>query len=713
MDSHRPANPRLTQINIPAANVLDLRKATRPRVAASKPRSEVLKRFWQRAPTVKLPPRQRFRDIQSLTAGTTIWFRAIFSRYRIGAFPILAVALLLAFASVTLFGQMRGLQSRVLEASRAGYQSLKVAGAKASSQDLPGASQAFQDARASFSAAEEFFREVNPRLNAVLEKLPVAGAKLRSGKHLVRAAGLLANAGRRFTAIAQPLVESGEGLTGAADFVAGLERDQPTLQAILQDLNGAFDELSQVQAQSLPSPYREEILRIQELLPGLRQSITTISDSVGIVATILGASQPSEYLFVFQNANELRPTGGFVGSFALIRLDRGRFKVLDAPDRGSFGIDDLISPSITPPLPLQVITPSWYFRDANWYPDWPTSAQQFARFYEQARGFKPEGVIALTHTFIERLLTVTGPINLPAYGVTVDAANFDEITQAQVERKFDLRVNDPKRFIVDLIPVIAEQMAKLSFNQYPTFLGVLIASLAAGDLQLWSGEAAVEQQIAELGWSGSLPSSNGDFLQLVDSNIGGGKTDGVISEIIRDHLRIEPDGRVTATIEVTRTHQGTPGDIFTGSRNRTYHRLYVPFGSKLLAATGFTKEPPDVFWKLPAGSQPDPFFSDIEGRVIVDEQSGTRINDEFGKTVFGNWTELDPGETKTFSFTYELPLTLGGSLARYDLTVGKQAGARNRTFELTLEAPPGTKIAWTSLPKTSHTDSGLFFSTKL
>lgn len=708
MSTPRQTSRSMPERKIPDANVLDLRKIRQSRIPES--RQSVLETFWKRSGERRAPRREDQRGTHwGIVRARVI---VLVRQYRLGAFPFLAGLVLLAFIVITALGQVMNVRADVLQFASAGYASLKIASAKAEERDLTAAAAALKNAAEHFSAAEASFDELDPTIAAVLSRLPIAGEKFRSSQHLLTAARLMSDAGSKFSTLAVPLASSGEGFSATANFLENLTREEQSLKVVTTDIQQALDELSVVRANDLPQPYRTAFAQFQRALPGLKSSLGAVNDGTSVLSHLFGVEQPVEYLYAFQNANELRATGGFLGSFALIRLDHGEFKILDAPNRGSLGVDDYLPKTITPPLPLQVITPSWYFRDANWYPDFPTSAEQMVRFYEQARGFRPDGVIALTNTFLERILRVIGPVEVPSYGVTVDAQNFTRLTQEQVETNYDLRVNDPKKFIVDLVPVLAGRLSQLELRQYPALLAAVVESISAGELQLWSADPATEASITKLGWAGTMPDATGDFFELVDTNVGGGKTDAVIDVKIRDLITIQDDGRVFATVEVTRTHQGDPADLFSGNRNRTYHRLYLPAGSKLMSAEGFSRLSADVFRRLPIGSRPDEFFKSVEGRVTIDEQSGTRMNDEFGKTVFGNWTELDPGQSATFRYVYELPLSLNADLERYDLTIGKQAGA-NRSVEVVVTVPKGQDIAWVSDDEAQVADGSLTFSTDL
>ncbi|MBI5404750.1 MAG: DUF4012 domain-containing protein [Candidatus Kerfeldbacteria bacterium] len=720
----KPRQHRPIIEDVPAGNVLDLRSAIRP-PAEPVGRNRVLKEFWTEpaaprrpvrtpAPKKDRQPRRPWREIIAANFGASrMLLRATFTRWRIGSFPFVAAGLLVLVAGIAGLGSLLGVQSRVAAIARSGVDSLRTAGAQATSHDLAGASTSLSAAADDFSKAEAEFASINPLIGSVIARLPIAGSRLNSGRHLIAAAKLISEAGARFATLAQPLTESSEGFAGPASLVERLKNDRATLDAIVADTRVALDELSQVNPNDVPDPYHDAVASLRLALPGLRSSISGLSDATSVLADLLGTDEPREHLFVFQNSNELRPTGGFIGSFALIRMDHGQFHILDAPDKGSFGVDEYLPDTITPPLPLQVITPGWYFRDANWYPDWPTSARQLLNMYNQARGFSPRGVIGITSGFLERMLEVTGPIELTNYGLTVDAGNVTTTVQDQVERKYDLRTNDPKRFVVDLIPVMATRLSNLSLASYPRFLAAVAESVTAGDLQLWSADTGLQETVVRLGWSGRMAPITGDSLDVIDTNVGGGKTDGVIKESIVQTLTVAPDGAIRTRVDITRTHTGTIGDVFTGSRNRTYHRLYVPAGSRFISATGFEPIPAANYRPLPAGSTADQLLRSIEGRVTVDEASGTRMNNEFGRTVFGNWTEIDPGQTKTVSIVYEPPTKLTGELARYDLTVGRQAGARNRTYELHVLTPDNRQIAWTSDANIRTGATGLNYQAEL
>jgi len=88
-------------------------------------------------------------------------------------------------------------------------------------------------------------------------------------------------------------------------------------------------------------------------------------------------------------------------------------------------LEDIFLQKIIPPLPLQTITNKWFFHDANWFFDFPTTARKLVDLY-QTTGAQPslDGVIALNDSALSQILEITGPIELSALNLRINAQNF-------------------------------------------------------------------------------------------------------------------------------------------------------------------------------------------------------------------------------------------------------------------------------------------------
>ena len=209
---------------------------------------------------------------------------------------------------------------------------------------------------------------------------------------------------------------------------------------------------------------------------------------------------------------------------------------------------------------------------------------------------------------------------------------------------------------------------------------------------------------------------------IVDANLGGGKTDGVIEEQVDVAVDIGQNGKITNTVTIARTHYGIQGLLFTGVNNVDYLRLYTPKGSKLLKANGFSIPDESLFDEPEDGWTIDDDLAYSLLTKEIDSLSGTHITQEHGKTVFGNWVQTKPGTTSTITFVYELPFTVESLMEEknalrslkswmgiahtqpYTLTIQKQSGILDRTTTVHVHLPETLTSLWSS-----HTlDSAVF-----
>ncbi|MBI4132997.1 DUF4012 domain-containing protein [Candidatus Uhrbacteria bacterium] len=570
--------------------------------------------------------------------------------------------------------------------------------------------QSLEELPAALSRAEEGLTLMKRRLDetlgalaSVLPLVPRAGSAYRSGRYLLDAGTHLTEAGQ---IVADGFSELGNTATPLTTRLVHFEE---ALRAAAPLLQAAALELDHVNTRSLPASIRPQVASWTGEVGTVRTSVTRALELLPALETFLGLERTARYLVVFQNPNELRATGGFIGSFALIDIDRGEAVIRELPGGGSYDLQGTLREHVIAPEPLQLIEPHWQFHDANWFPDFPTSAKKLMWFYEKSGGPTVDGVIAVNATLVPHLLALFGPIEMPAYGRTFTAENFIEETQKIVELEYDRVENKPKKLIGELAPILIERILTAEPALLTRLLGILGESLDQKEVQLFTTDSVAQDAFSRAGWTGELHDTDGDYLYLVSTNIAGGKTSSAIRTDVRDRVSIAPHGSITHRLDITRTHTGTPGDPFTGVRNVEYLRVYVPTGSELVEVRGFERPAEQLFDRPAADYQYDTDLARIATGFGVEPISGTDVYREFGKTVFGNWTQLDPGETHTVHLTYRLPtaISFGADSLRdqgarilgapktapYTLLIEKQAGF-TPTIDTEIIFPADWKSRW-------------------
>ena len=645
------------------------------------------------------------------------------------AFVFLSFALVLPLQAMQGVGGMRAKKIDITDAGRSAIDNLLRGAAALETDRFDVASDDFVRASDNFSDAESSLNSLNSAVASIVSVLPqtdrtydsVRGL-ITAGRGLSDAAGKLASAGREIKS------------QSSIDLVTKLRILRAYIEAALPEVVQAVEALDDVDPAVVPDDYRYLVEELKIKIPQLEESMQEFMDFSDALTIILGGERKMRYLVVFQNNTELRATGGFAGSFAEMDVLHGQIESIHVPAGGTYDIQGQLSAFVAPPEPLRLINPRWEFHDANWFPDFPSSAKKLLYFYQKAGGPTVDGVIVINATLMPELLEIVGPIEMPEYGRVIDSENFLFETQKIVDieyKQFTDRTSGrkeeaPKQFIGDLAPKILERLEGTDMPTLLSVLDVLGKGLVQKDVLLYFESNTLQSEMERLGWSGSLKQTSGDYLMVVNTNLGGGKTDSVIDQIIDVDIDVSEDGSIINTITISKKHRGLQNALFEGVNNVDYLRLYVPKGSQLLEASGFEIPAEELFEVSDIPLSIDEDLALIFKDAYTDSVSGTDVWTENGKTVFGNWIQTKPGETEQVQFVYKLPFKLiekpreqnlleiakarlgFKNLETYTLFLQKQPGVKTRTSTINLSLPETLRVIWSSHAGSDETASVSF-----
>ena len=357
-----------------------------------------------------------------------------------------------------------------------------------------------------------------------------------------------------------------------------------------------------------------------------------------------------KYLVLFQNNAEMRPSGGFIGSFAIVELQDYKIKSINF-NTNIYKLDKAFSQShiIPPPAPLDEISGGkWALRDANFAVSFPEAAQKIEWFYEAESGEKVDGVIAINASVVQDLLKIVGPIDLPQYQTTITAENFFENLASKIEVEYFLDqgnkiTNEPKSILKDMMPKLFANITDISKIQIAK---LIYEELSQKQILLYTNNTEVQKAILGESWGGEIKDYDGDYLTVNNANIAeasgqevSGKSSLKIKEAINYKVE-EKEGLLWGNLNLTRSHSGSyewPDGI-----NHNWTRILVPKGTLLKQA-------------------------ELNGKNILDQ---VLIGEEAGKTSFALWIQTAPGTSNVLNLSYLLPLNDNN----YQLLVQKQPG---------------------------------------
>jgi len=389
-------------------------------------------------------------------------------------------------------------------------------------------------------------------------------------------------------------------------------------------------------------------------------SFTNILDNkqisfLKIIPEIAGFNGEKTYLFLFQNNLELRPSGGYIGNFGIIKIENGNpisFEIHDTNIFDGFGKVQTDAPK---PLNDYLGISNWQMRDGNWSPDFKISAEQVKYFYELQGGQeKFDGIIAINATILPDLLELTGPVYLEEFDKEFKSEDVLFQLEYEVEKNYvqrNIESGERKKIFKTLVKEVLNRAIEGSLSQKNELKNLVIKELDEKNILLSLEDTKTQETISRFGWDGDINESYpNDYLMFVEANLGSKKSNAFIKREVEYSVDLTGE-KPKANLKIKYIHEEEEKNWFNDDY-RFYLRVYAPLGSWLENTQG-----------------------------IGDE---TEFTKDLNKTVFSNWLEVPAGQEKTIEFSYFLPERINQELD-YKILVQKQAGIDEFPFKLLLE----------------------------
>ena len=545
----------------------------------------------------------------------------------------------------------------------------------------------FSNAYSEFSKAGDSVNFMGGYLGGLIAEIP-GNSQYKSARNLIEAGKLFSKAGESIASVLSAVSKAGVLLDpnhSGASLVMDIKRTILFSQANIQK---ASKLLTDIDPSIIPEDKRRAFTEFQDKLPQILKLSDQGADYVRFLENLIAISGSKKYLILFQNPSELRPTGGFPGSYGILSFKNGKLEEFKVDD--VYNIDGQIKENIIPPKQLQHITPTWGMRDANWFIDFPMSARKIMQFFKKEAGYDVDGVITFSPTIVGKILEVTGPISLPEYNLTLDSNNFIDKIQSEVE--YGQNRIQPKSILIAFAPKLLEKIYLAEHSEWLKIFDILIASPENKDMLMYFRDFSLQSFVLERGFGGDVKSitDGGDYLMTTFSNIKGSKTDAVIDNSVKLYVSRE-NGLVRHQLLVTRKHNGGSSKYgFYNRVNPTYIMILVPDDAMLVKIAGNDKT---SFKPLISYGSSD-FVKDedlFKLEASFDEgDKGLTKYEESGKKGFGFWLMLNPGETRTVELDYDTPVNKTGA---YELYLQKQPGLRLNDFELVLKNSSDIRVS--------------------
>lgn len=418
-------------------------------------------------------------------------------------------------------------------------------------------------------------------------------------------------------------------------------------------------------------PVREPIKRGIQLVQQAHNLITDGKPVLAQAPYLLGTKGERTYLMIFQNDKELRPTGGFITGYSIVKVKNGKFDPVASND--IYNLDNKLKSKIPAPggikkyLPL---VPYWNLRDMNISPDFKVSMDTFRENYDKTKSPKVDGIIAIDTKLAVDILKVIGRIGVPGFGnfssdedprcncpvVIYELESFADV-EGPIIWADDLggkiilkpKNSDNRKAILGPLmnSLIANALGQPK-EKIPELFQAGFNALTEKHVLFYFGDGEVQSAMESFNLAGRVEEFDGDYLHINDTNFAGAKSNLYVQEEVTLSIDTNRDG-TTNTLRV-KYKNPQKHDGWLNGPYRDWVRVYVPKGSKLVDSTG--------------------------SEVPIETK------EELGKTYFEGFFTLRPLGVIELTFKYTTPVK---SKDGYKLLIQKQPGTDGHLYNVDID----------------------------
>lgn len=401
---------------------------------------------------------------------------------------------------------------------------------------------------------------------------------------------------------------------------------------------------------------KQDINQVIELLQKTGKLLPQMDD-------LLAKDTTKKYLLLFANNMEIRPGGGFIGSFGILTikdLTLEELKIYDVYDA-----DGQLVGHVDPPDAIRkyLEQPHWFLRDSAFSGDFTENYQSALFFLKKEMNLENfNGAILLTTSAIQNIIGSYDKFYLPDYNELITADNFYLKAQYYAEKDFFPGSAQKKSF---LEAVARYLLTNLSTASSPRLAQAIKKSLDEKQMVIYSDNNQLQGQIDALYWSGkiiqpecpaNLTNCLTDYFFPLDANLGVNKANFYVNRTIEANISFDQEGYFHNKL-VFRFKNESPKTAFPGGPYKNYFQVLLPI---------------------------DTIVKQVTKNNILVEDIDQSI-DQLKKIGF-NFV-LEPQTTVDIKVEYQSTNKLERGQSYYQLLIQKQIGYNNNDLIIQINLP--------------------------
>jgi nucleoside-diphosphate-sugar epimerase len=450
-------------------------------------------------------------------------------------------------------------------------------------------------------------------------------------------------------------------------YLSAMDENQYYIKEGIYKITLAHNLIESVNTKRLPRFMQDFVLQYKDLITETTETVKPLEKYVQFLPDILGVEQRKRYLILLQNEGEIRSTGGWISSYAIIAIEGGQIRELFVDDiynaEGTLKVQGHNYRTPTSMIKALDNTP-YTFSLVNWDPNLDSvllSSEQF--IYDLGKGNSLDGVITINTAFLQKLLDHWGGIEVPGESEIITSSNlYPKIFEMHAE--FTPGSTRKSTFLANLANETVTKLLSSKFEDYKDIGDILNSSLDEKHIQATFKNSIAKSYFNENNWDGNLDSKYQSAPINIDWNWGANKANLYIRKNHTLEIDIKDERVIDYTYQIAIQNDSSK-DTYPEGNYINYVRIFLPTNATVTGIRGLEDNKYDLY-------------------------------NEGGYKIVGGWFNVPIKENRVMEVSYRItkedntsyfPITRTDSHYEFDIYIYKQPGSKKDAYNLLLNYP--------------------------
>lgn len=452
-----------------------------------------------------------------------------------------------------------------------------------------------------------------------------------------------------------------------SQYLEAIDDNRYLLKEGIYKMSLAQNLITTANTQKFPKVVKDLVYEYKELVEKINGIVKPLEQVSQFLPDILGLNERKRYLILLQDNGEIRSTGGWITSYAIVAIEGGQVRELYVDDiYNAQAVLNLKGYTYRTPNSLvrALQNTSFSFPLVNWDPNLDNvllSSEQFV--YDLGKGNTLDGVIMVDMVFILKLLDQWDGIEVPGESELITSEN---LYPNIFETYSNEAPNEQRKstFLTDFFNAVVTKVFSSKLTDNKELYSTITEAVGEKHILLTFKNSMARAYVDQEGWDGNLDSKFQSAPINIDWNWGNNKANLYIKKSHTLDINIKDENTIDYTYQVAIQNDSTKEEYPQGEY-KNYVRIFIPYNATVTGIKGITDNKYDIY-----------------------EDSGYK--------VLAGWFNIPIKETSTLEVKYRITKDSEGSNFllkkndthyEMDIDIYKQPGSRKDSYNFSLSYP--------------------------